>query len=458
MVAMKLSVIGGGGVRSPLLARSMAARAARLGLEEVVLMDVDQRKLAVFGGLSQRVADAIAPGLRVRLTTDLEEAVEGAHYVITTIRAGGDEARALDERIALRLGVIGQETTGAGGFAMAMRSVPAMTACCRAVERRAAPGAVILNFTNPAGLVTQSMRDQGFERVFGICDAPSGMLRQLAGLLERSVEDLDAACIGLNHLSYFTSLVVDGRELLPGLLDDPRLYRQTDMRFFEPSLARRHGVLLNEYLYYYHYREKAVANMLAAPSSRGEQIREINDAMLAELEGVPAAAGLEAGLGVFETWYDRRHRSYMSAETGSSERREPFRFLLSEDEEGGYAGVALGFVEARARGVPVEMTLNTANGGAVEGLAPGDVVEASCVIDGGSVRIKQRGSLPPAAAELVRRVKAYERMASAAILGRDKAMAIDALFLHPLVGSSSLAEGLLAAFLDAHAGLVGVWT
>jgi 6-phospho-beta-glucosidase len=455
---MKLSVIGGGGVRSPLLARSIAARASRLGLDQVVFMDTDPEKLRVFGGLSRQVVAALAPALPFHLTPDLADAVRDADFVITTIRAGGDAARAADERIALRHGVIGQETAGAGGFSMAMRTVPAMTACCRAVEEHAAPGAVILNFTNPAGLVTQAMHDQGFKGVYGICDAPSGMLRQVAAMLGRRAEELDAFCLGLNHLSYFTSLAMDGGELLPGLLDDPRLYRETDMRFFEPSLARRSGMLLNEYLYYYHYREKALANMIAAPRSRGEAIQEINAGMLAELAGMKEDAGLDAALRVFEAWYDKRESSYMASETGSTTRRDPFRFRIGDDDDGGYAGVALGFIGSRVGGAAVEMTLNTANDGAIEGLAPDDVVEITCVIDSHGARAKRGGRLPPAAAELVRRVKAYERMASGAIIKRDRGLAADALFLHPLVASSSIAQDLMDAFLAVHAASVGAWT
>jgi 6-phospho-beta-glucosidase len=254
---MKLAVIGGGGVRSPMLARSIAQRAAAIGLDDVAFMDTDAEKLNVFGTLSLRIAASLAPGLSFHLSTDLAEAVRGADFIITTIRAGGDGGRARDERIALKHGVIGQETTGAGGFAMAMRTIPAMTECCRAVSRHAAHGAIILNFTNPAGLVTQAMHDQGYENVYGICDAPSGLLRQVAALLLRRVEELDSVCLGLNHLSYFTSIRLDGAEILPHLLADPRMYERTDMRFFEPAFARRSGMLLNEYLYYYFYREKA---------------------------------------------------------------------------------------------------------------------------------------------------------------------------------------------------------
>jgi 6-phospho-beta-glucosidase len=457
---MKLAVIGGGGVRSPMLARSIARRASAIGLREVVFMDTDAEKLGVFGALSIQIVSALAPGLSSHLTTDLTEAVRGADFIITTIRAGGDGARARDERIALEHGVIGQETTGAGGFAMAMRTVPAMTECCRAVAEHGSPGAIVLNFTNPAGLVTQAMRDQGFPSVFGICDAPSGLVRQVAELLHRRPEELDPVCLGLNHLSYFTSITLEGKELIPRLLEDPRLYEKTDMRFFEPALARRGGMLLNEYLYYYYYREKAMANMLSTKHSRGESIREINAGMFQELIRLMPGAGLAPALQVYEKWVDKRERSYMAEETGAKSKRDPFRFRVDEDDGGGYAGVALGFMEHRTGGASGRIVLNLPNDGAIPGLADDDVVEVTCTVDASGVRAARAPclGLPPSAAELVRRVKTYERLAATAIVSKDRDLAIEALFLHPLVASYSIAESLVSSYLAAHADSTGPWT
>ena len=238
---MKLTVIGGAGARSPMLLKSLAGEAARLKLDTLVFMDDDPVRLEAFGPLLTEAARRLAPSVRFRVTGDAREALEGADYVITTIRAGSDDSRVTDERVALSRGLIGQETTGAGGFAMALRSIPALIPYCEMARDSAAPGFMMFNFTNPAGLVTQALRDLGYGFVYGICDAPTGLLRQVARLYGRPSSDFRSELIGLNHLSYFTSLKLDGREVLPELLQNPRLYGETDMRYFKPELAQHMG-------------------------------------------------------------------------------------------------------------------------------------------------------------------------------------------------------------------------
>ncbi|MDR2630425.1 MAG: hypothetical protein LBC60_05835, partial [Spirochaetaceae bacterium] len=179
---MKITVIGGGGIRSLFLASSIARRAEELGISEVAFMDNDGEKLRVFGALAARVAGRIKPNLGFSLTTDAKAAVKDADYVITTIRPGGDAARVEDERIALSAGVIGQETTGAAGFSFAMRTIPVLERYCRLIREQAKKTVKVFNFTNPAGLVSQALFDMGFDFTYGICDAPSGMLRQIAGV------------------------------------------------------------------------------------------------------------------------------------------------------------------------------------------------------------------------------------------------------------------------------------
>lgn len=169
------------------------------------------------------------------------EAVRDADYIITTIRAGEDQKRVDDERIALARNVLGQETTGAAGFSFAMRSVPALAKYCELIRKYAKPGAKVFNFTNPAGVVSQTLRDMGYDFTYGICDAPTGMLRGFAHLYGVDPDSVTASCYGLNHLSFFDSIRFSGREMLPTLMDDPRVYVETDMRFFTPALAKKMG-------------------------------------------------------------------------------------------------------------------------------------------------------------------------------------------------------------------------
>ena len=193
---MKLAVLGGGGVRSPFLAKSIVANSSNVGLTEVVFMDNNEKKLSIYGKIARVIANKLVPSLKFTITTDAVEAVKNADFVITTLRVGEDNGRTKDERVALDLGVLGQETTGAGGFAMAMRSVPVLLDYCKLIEKHANKNVLIFNFTNPSGIVTQALRSVGYNNVYGICDAPSGFKNQLLRLLnvtddELSIERLD---------------------------------------------------------------------------------------------------------------------------------------------------------------------------------------------------------------------------------------------------------------------------
>src|SRR5919206_1087588 len=218
---MKLALIGGGGVRSPLFVASALRRAERVNLEELCLMDVDAEKLAIFGALCQEVARRAESDVRITTTTDPRAALEGAGHVVTTIRAGGEHGRVLDERIALKHGVLGQETTGPGGFAMALRSIPAILQYAELLER-VSPGAWMFSFTNPAGLVTQALRDAGFTRTVGICDGANVGHHAVASWLGVDHRRLRAEVFGLNHLSWTRRVLLGGQDLLAPLLRDPR--------------------------------------------------------------------------------------------------------------------------------------------------------------------------------------------------------------------------------------------
>ena len=454
---MKLTVIGGGGVRALMLARSLARASEDLGIDQLAFMDSDPEKLRIYGGLAKAVALRLRPGLDFALTTDAAAAVEGADYVITTIRAGGDDMRVRDERAALSLGILGQETTGAAGFSFAMRSVPALAEYCALIQRLAKPGAKVFNFTNPAGVVSQTLRDMGYDFTYGICDTPSGMLMDVARLLGVGEDRVSGRCYGLNHLSFFDSVTLDGREVLPELLAGDALYAHTDMRYFEPELARRFGCLLNEYLYYYFYPEKAVANILRAGQTRGELIADVNRNMTAELSPMDPERDFDACLRVYEKWYGMREDAYMAGETGARRDRPPYRFDLYATGGDGYAGVALTFIRAAITGKRARMVLCVPSGGAIPGLRDGDVAELSCdIVDGEAVPlpVARPGELQ---LELIRRVKLYERLASEALRTHSVAKAEECLMVHPLVNSWSLARQLARTYVQANAPFDGRW-
>lgn len=437
---------------------SLAQNAKEYNITHIVFMDNNVQKLNIFGALAREVAIRIMPSLDFTLTTNPVEAIQSADYIITTIRAGEDDMRIRDERIALAHNVLGQETTGAAGFSFAMRSVPALAEYCELVRKYANPNAKVFNFTNPAGVVSQTLRDMGYDFTFGICDAPTGMLRSFAHLYGIAPETVTATCYGLNHLSFFNSIQFSGKEMLPTLINDDRIYATTDMRFFSKELTKKMGCILNEYLYYFFYREKAVQNILDAHVTRGEVIRDVNKHMIEELSHLDPVKDFDKCLEVYVKWQGQRSAMYMKNETGIR-RPDPFTFDLTSHDDGGYAGVALKYIKAQQTGKPVEMIFCVPNNGAIPGLLDSDVVEISCTIqpDGTYLphAIQNPGEIPM---EIIRRVKLYERYASRAIRNRSRDDAITCLMVHPLVNSYSLAETLVDEYLKLNQEYIKEWS
>ncbi len=453
---MKLTVIGGGGVRSMFLAKSIAQKAEELKIDNLVFMDNNLKKLNIYGKMAKKVANLLCPALKFDLTADAKEAVENADYVITTIRVGGDDMRVRDERIALDLGILGQETTGAAGLSFAMRSISALAEYCELIKKYAKPGCKVFNFTNPAGVVSQTLRDMGYDFTYGICDAPSGMLRTFEKLYNAVEGSAKGEIYGLNHLSYFKSVTMNGREILPELIENEKAYTDTDMRYFEKDLLKSRNAILNEYLYYFYYREEAVQNILNATQTRGEQICKINKKMTAELEKIDIDSNFEEALKIFEHWYGERENNYMASETGVK-RTQPWHFDIYEKDEGGYAGVALNFIKIAQSEKSDSMILCVPNGNAINGLLPTDIVEITCDINKNGAVPHRMEDIDEQNLELIRRLKIYERLSSEAIRENSIQKAVEALTLHPLVNSYSLAKKLVESYNELNKEYTGGW-
>jgi len=460
---VKLSVIGGGGLRAPLFVAATLRRADRIGLREISLMDISAERLAAMGALARGVARRMGSQVQVTTTTDPDAALTGARFVVTTIRVGGDEGRVLDERIALRHGVLGQETTGPGGFAMALRSIPAVLGYARLMRDRC-PDAWLFNFTNPAGLVAQALRDRGFERTVGICDSANLAQHAIAARLGVDSNALRPEVFGLNHLSWARRVGHDGVDVLPRFLSDPVFLAETIQNVFDPGLVRLIGMWLNEYLYYYYYAERALAAIATEEKTRGEEILALNRDLLAQLGVFDIEADLDTALAVYHRYNRRREATYMHYAQQSAPTPDDadawFRemFVEVDPSEGeGYAGVALDMMEALVTGEPCYTALNVPNEGAIEGMQPDDVVEVSCVVDGAGPHPLPIGTIPPGPRVLMQNVKHYERLTVQAIAERSRSLAIQALMAHPLVLSYSRASVLVDDYLDAHAPYVGDW-
>jgi len=369
----------------------------------------------------------------------------------------------LDERIALRHGVLGQETTGPGGFAMALRSIPAILGYAR-LRDELCPNAWMFNFTNPAGLVAQALHDAGFARAVGICDSANGAQAAIAPRLGCAANDLRPEVFGLNHLSWTRRVMYRGEDVLPRLLADPEVLRETRLNIFEPALVRHLGMWLNEYLYYFYYAERAVAAISAEERTRGEEVLMLNRDLLAQLQQLDLARDFDAALAVYYRYERRRSSTYMhyaQQDAPTPEEADALfstTFLEVDPHEGeGYAGVALDIMAALTTGEPHYTALNVPNAGAIAGMAADDVVEVSCVVDGDGVHPLPIGTIPDGPALLMQVIKRYERLTVRAVAERSRALAIDALMAHPLVLSYSRARALVDEYLAAHAPYVGEW-
>lgn len=460
---MKLTLVGGGGVRAPLFVGSALRRAEKSGLTEICLQDINEEKLDLFGRISQEVARRAQSPVRITMTPDAERALDGAKYVVTTVRPGNEEGRIKDERIALAHGVLGQETTGPGGFAMALRSIPVILEYAE-ILKRVSPDAWLFNFTNPAGLVAQALQDSGYRRTVGICDGANGAQEALARWFKVPQNDVHAEVYGLNHLSFTRAATLDGEDVLQPLIDDDTFLKATSQRMFDPKLIRRQRNWINEYLYYYYYAERAVEALTSDTRTRGEEVKGLNAALIARLGAIDLGRDADAALSAYYAYERRRNATYMhyaledAPSMEEADRAFDHTAHGEAGEEGeGYAGVALNLIDALETGIPCYSGLNVRNEGAIEGLADDDVVEVSCVVDKKGIKPQHIGKMPESQAQLILNVKRYERLATRAILNRDRQTAIEALMAHPLVLSYSRAVPLVDEYLAAHAAHTGEW-
>ena len=460
---MKLTVIGGGGVRTPLFVASALKRAGRICLDELCLMDIDSARLETIACLCRQLGIMLGSPVRITATCDARQALDGASHVVTTIRVGNESGRVLDERIALRREVLGQETTGPGGFAMAMRSIPAILEYA-GLAARLCPQAWIFNFTNPAGLVTQALHRQGHTHSVGICDGANLAQHDAAQWLGVSPDCLRAEVFGLNHLSWTQRLWWEGADILPSLLENPLFCAQSSLRLFDHELVRMLGLYLNEYLYYYYYAERALSKIQGERRTRGEEVHELNQNLLASLKQIDIERSPAQALNLYFSYEKRRSLTYMNFANPAGSAGEQAGELdfasadISADDGEGYAGVALDLIMALERREPYHTALNVPNAGAIPGFDSQDIVEVSCSVDEGAITPLPVQAVPPLAASLMFQVKTYERLAVEAILSRSCKLATLALMAHPLVLSYTKASRLLEDYLQVHASYVGEWS
>lgn len=443
---MKIAVIGGAGVRTVIFINGLLKRYRNLQIDEVRLFDIDREKQNIIGKLCRYVVQREKEDLEVKVCRTCEETVTGADYIVTTIRVGGDHSRVQDERAALEEGVLGQETTGAGGFSMAARAIPVLLDYCK-IFQKYAPDAWIFNFSNPSGMVTQALVSEGYDKVIGICDAPSATKFRMAKKLGMTEDELYVEFFGLNHLSWISSVKRQGKELLPELLkDDAFLDSMQEFETFDHEVIRSSGFLPNEYLYYYYHREKAVANILSSEHTRGETIEEVNRKMFEELAGIDIDAEPEEALQTFLYYMQVRENSYMSIESGISARPLIEKGKLSVPDGMGYAGVMLDCIEGMQSAQGKYLVLCVKNQGSLKCVGDEDIVEVTCKVSREGIVPVSFGEIPPYCENLIRTIKSYEKGSVEAIKTGDREKAVWALAMNPLVNSWSIAKKLEEKF------------
>ena len=424
---MRVTIIGGGGFRTPLICRELAA--SRLPVTEVVLYDICRPRLDVIGSV------LATDDLPLTATTDLDGALDGAGIVFCAARVGGLDGRVADERTALDLGLLGQETVGAGGLLYAARAVPFADALARRIAATAS-GAWVITMTNPAGVVTEAMAATLGPRVIGVCDSPLGLVRRACAALDVDADRVEVDYLGLNHLGWLRQLVVDGTDLLPGLLaDTERLTRVEEVQLLGADLVRALGTLPNEYLYWYYAQREALGRLLTAGRTRGEHVRDRQREFYSAAASDPGRAP--------ELWanaHDERNGSYL-AEIRRAER------ATADVAARGYETIAVSLAQILSGDGHGRLILNVPGGGAVDGLPPDAVIETVCEVDAdGAVPLPSR---PASEHELglMCQVKSCERAVIAAARTRSQDAMLRAFALHPLVGSLQAARELSHAAL-----------
>lgn len=502
---MKLAILGGGGFRVPLVYEAVATAATGLTVDEIALHDVDPARLAtitsVVEGLGAQLvaADSAVSLPRLVATTDLREAVTGADFIFSAVRVGGAEARTVDERVALGLGLLGQETIGPGGLAYALRTLPVALDIARVVAE-VAPQAWVINFTNPAGIVTEAMRSVLGDRVVGICDTPIGLVRRVGRLLGTDLVSGEPGkggatasfdYVGLNHLGWLRSVTVDGEDRLPALLaDDAALEEIEEARLIGKDWVRADGALPNEYLFYYLHTSDAIQRITGAATTRGEFLaKQQGDFYLAAgaadehagsaADGTGAgsssgagaepsagadadpSAGSETGpsadscctspLDLWRSTLHEREATYM-AESRDEERRE------EDIAGGGYQEVAMRLMTALATGRPERMILDVGNAPADDPTAqrivpelPADaVIEVLCIVDGEGVHPQPVAPLELGRLGMMSTLRAAERKILEAARTGSREAAWQGFSAHPLVSSPELGRQLLEGYIAGH--------
>jgi 6-phospho-beta-glucosidase len=448
---MKIAIIGAAGVRTPLIVKAMLAHQDRLDLTELDLLDIDGDRLELIGALISPIELSSKTKFRIIRTTDPQSALIGADFVVTTFRVGCIESRVIDERVPLNHGILGQETTGAGGFAMGFRSIPVLLDYVHMMQKFC-PYAWLINFANPAGMLTEAViRHSEWQRVVGICDGPASMHAVITSLLGAKQDEVYLDYFGLNHLGWIKRIIYQNHDHLPAMIELLKSAGSIPGLPFNPDLVVSMGMIPNEYLYYYYYNDQAVKNILHASECRGEQVARQNLELYADLKKKFTVQDFDGMQATYRAYLDMRESTYMLKETGKSHDfsiLDPIIVGTITDE--GYAGVALNLIEALAGDKPRVLILNVPNMGAISGMAHNDVVEIPTLVSHDHIQPMVIDDIPAHCMGLIQQVKHYEHLTIEAAIEKSYQTALLALTLHPLVQDYDIAKVILDDYIALH--------
>ena len=438
---MKLTIIGAGGFRTPLLIKALYKKFMDLGIDKIVLYDIDRKRQNLVKDLIAYAVPSKTTSHNICVEYDAYEALRGADFVITTFRVGGMEGRIQDEKIPLRYGVLGQETTGPGGFSMALRSIPVMLGYLD-IMREVCPDAWIINFANPSGLMTEAiLKLGGWQKVAGICDGPESVRLFAAGMLSVDEENVSLDYFGLNHLGWVRRVLVNGLDILPAFISQLDPNSKFPGLPFSGRLVKSLGMIPNEYLYYYYYRMTAVDAILRENQTRGEYLLEKNCKLDTDLQELRKGKQFSGMWETYWSYLDERNQTYMHYAKESPVQN------TREEAHLGYANVAYRVINGLTSG-RVNALVNLPNEGAVTGMGDDDVVEIPVEIAHGVVTRKTVGSIPGHSLALMQQVKQYERLVIEGVKTHSYSTCLQALTIHPLVMDEVIARKILDDYIQ----------
>ncbi len=413
-MGVKVAVVGGGSTYTPELVEGFVNRQDRIAIDELVLLDIDAERLQIVGGLAQRMLDMLDWTGRLTCTSDRDAAIDGAAFTLIQLRVGGQAARLVDETLPPRFGVIGQETTGAGGFAKALRTVPLVLELAEVTARRGAPGAWIVDFTNPVGIVSQALIDAG-HRAIGLCNVAINIQRGMAERFGVEPHRVALEHVGLNHLSWERAVVVDGVDRLPELIEQDA-DGLGDHVGLPGELIRALGAIPSYYLHYY-YQTRQVVEDQRAGRTRAQEVIDIERELL-------------------EMYKDQ----------GLAEKPA----LLATRGGAFYSEAAAQLIASLYDSAGDIQVVDVRNDGAIPDLPDDAVVEIPARIDRDGAHPLPLAPLAPEMRGIVQAIKAYENLAIEAALSGDRRVALRALLANPLVADYDVAAPLLDALLEAN--------